>query len=233
MSTFTNVRELGGSLQKYNLEVFKEPRGIIRILQFVFALITAIVLKTYEGYIEINYCSKTNPKNVRLDFEYPFNLNIVSAKVECNGTSPIVSLGNDFSSEAEFLFTMCWVSVIYVIIMAFIYIKFREDYESNGNLALVDFGASVVLAVLWIACLGAWGYGQSQLKSLTHPDYLRANLHGCSPGPEYINCITITRGNVVGLTESLILSFLNFFLWAAGLWFLYKETPWYLQFQRA
>uniref|UniRef100_A0A1B6K9C3 MARVEL domain-containing protein n=1 Tax=Graphocephala atropunctata TaxID=36148 RepID=A0A1B6K9C3_9HEMI len=127
MSTFTNVRELGSSLEKYNLEVFKEPRGIIRILQFVFALITAIVLRTYEGYIDIDYCSKTDPQNVQLPIEYPFNLNSVSAQVTCKSITSVLSLENDFSSEAEFLFTICWVSVIYVVIVAFIYVKFRQQ----------------------------------------------------------------------------------------------------------
>lgn len=44
---------------------------------------------------------------------------------------------NDFSWEAEFLFTASWVSIIYALIIAFVYVKFREDYESNGNLALL------------------------------------------------------------------------------------------------
>jgi len=237
MSTFTDVREFGSRLQNYNLEVFKEPRGIMRILQLVFALFTLYILRSFEGFIDIEYCEVNSPSHVRFTIDYPFDLSSLSQTVSCkalNQTNIAISLKNNFSSEAEFLFTICWASILFVIIIIFVYIKFREEYESSGNLALVDFIVSVILAVLWVACLGAWGYGQSQLKQLTHPDFLKTDLYFCQPKFEhYINCITITRGSVFGLTSSLILSFLDFFLWAAGLWFLYKETPWYLNFQRA
>ncbi|XP_054281465.1 synaptophysin-like isoform X2 [Macrosteles quadrilineatus] len=234
MSTFTAVRELGDRFQNYNLEVFKEPRGIIRILQLVFSLLTLWILRSYEGVIDIKYCDESNPSHAVFPVEYPFDLSSLSQTVSCkNKTNIIISLNNNFSSEAEFLFTICWVSIVFVLVIAAIYVKYGETYESNGNLALVDFILSVILAVLWVACLGAWGYGQSQLKALTTPKFLKENLHYCQDKFfDYINCIEITRGSVLGLTTTLILSFLNFFLWAAGLWFLYKETPWYLNFQR-
>lgn len=38
----------------------------------IFAFITAIVLRTYEGYINIDFCSKTNVATVNIPFGYPF-----------------------------------------------------------------------------------------------------------------------------------------------------------------
>jgi len=232
MSTFTDVREVGQRCPGYNIEIFKEPRGIIRVLQLVFAVITAVVLRSYEGYIDINYCQQS-PTTVHLPIEYPFNLNDVTAQLSCaaiNGTilNPTLKLTNDFSCEARFLYDNCLWSIGVPIVAVFLYIIFWEEYESNGNMASIDFLASLVCAVCWISCVGYWGYAQSQLKAYTQPDALKASLRVC----DLVTCMDITRASVSTLTQTLILSFLNFFLWAAGLWFIYKETPWYREIQR-
>jgi len=40
-------------------------------------------------------------------------------------------------------------------------------------------------------------------------------------------CHTTSRGHFGGANVSVLFGFLNFFLWASNLWFLYKETNWY------
>ena len=40
-------------------------------------------------------------------------------------------------------------------------------------------------------------------------------------------CVATDRGHFGGANVSVLLGFLNFFLWACNLWFLYKETFWF------
>lgn len=92
--------------------------------------------------------------------------------------------------------------------MSFLMKKTTNKLEQN-KLFLQDFGLSVLLAVFWIASFGAWGYGQSELKNLTNPDYLRMHLPACIyENPNFINCLGISRSSVSGLTETLVCHFI-------------------------
>lgn len=216
-------------MSSVNFVVFREPRGFMRVLQFVFAIVSLSAITRYEGYVDINYCPEAN-KLAHLTYSYPFDLSSVNMTVSCGDkpdTHHIYLIG-DFSNDAEFFVITCILSILYAIAAAFVYVKLSDLYEKNGKLALIDFVCSVVLAVFWLSGSAAWAYGLSKLKSLTEPATLKKSMDYCVPGkPEYLGCGTITAGGYFGLNLSVITGFLNFFLWASDLWFLYKETPWF------
>lgn len=219
-----------------NFVVFREPRGFMRVLQCIFAIVSMRAMIGFEGYVDVQYCAdkgSSNAKLAHLTYNYPFDLSSVSMTVpQCDptgnaGNSHIYLMG-DFSNDAEFFFITCVLSILYTIAVTFVYVKLSDLYEKNGKVALADFVCSVVLAVFWLSGSAAWAYGLSNLKSLTEPNTLKHSLKCCLQGnPEYISCGTITAGGYFGLNLSVITGFLNFFLWASDLWFLYKETPWF------
>lgn len=216
--------------------VFREPRGFMRVLQFVFAIVSFCAITRFEGYVEVNYCtdastSASTSQVAHLSYSYPFDLSSVKVTAHCEketGDNHYIYLIGDFSSDAEFFVITCILSVLYTIGIAFVYVKLSDLYEKNGKVALIDFICSVVLAVFWLSGSAAWAYGLSKLKSLTEPTTLKASMNYCVPkNPEYLGCGTIIAGGYFGLNMSMITGFLNFFLWASDLWFLYKETPWF------
>jgi len=77
------------------------------------------------------------------------------------------------------------------------------------------------LALFWLAGSSAWSNGTSALKDSTDPVMLQKicieNKQACTFQTESFSKLNI----------SLLIGFLNFFLWASGLWFLYKETVWF------
>lgn len=74
------------------------------------------------------------------------------------------------------------------------------------------------LAIFWLSGSAAWSNGASALKSITDPIALS---QACGVG------IYIKRSGFSRLNISLLFGYLNFFLWASDLWFLYKETYWF------
>jgi hypothetical protein len=45
---------------------------------------------------------------------------------------------------------------------------------------------------------------------------------------EIESCNHITGGSFGGANASILLGFLSFFLWTSNLWFVYKETKWFV-----
>lgn len=102
----------------------------------------------------------------------------------------------------------------------------------------------MVLAVFWLSGSAAWASGVSAVKFVSDPDSWLKTLKICN---ENAGCASLFAGNFAGLNISIvshlmgsynhslshikfpfqIFGFLNFFLWAVNLWFLYKETSWF------
>ncbi|XP_023343922.1 synaptophysin [Eurytemora carolleeae] len=104
---------------------------------------------------------------------------------------------------------------------------------------IFDLAMAVVLAFFWLASSSAWGHGLSGLKHVGDPenwiyqDTEDAPAHMCRKNAEgYVftiieSCTSTYAGTFAGGNVSVLLGFLNVFLWSANTWFLYKETRMY------
>lgn len=72
------------------------------------------------------------------------------------------------------------------------------------------------LAIFWLSGSAAWSNGASALKGVTDAETLK-KLCG----------VFVYTSGYSRLNISLLFGYLNFFLWASDLWFLYKETYWF------
>ncbi|XP_069693081.1 synaptophysin-like protein 2 isoform X2 [Periplaneta americana] len=207
-----------------NLSVFKEPRGVMRILQFIFSICAFATTTGFSSsvYVTVN-CPESKPEPYRLDYSYPFRLDHVPEITVCNRSLHLIG---DFSSDAQFFVATGVLSFLYCIGIAVVYVMFDALYQSNGLLPLADFFLTVTLAVFWLSGSAAWANGLNGLKGTTSKF---KETSQCSDN----FCKHVQFGNFSELTISVILGFLNFFLWASDLWFLYKETPWFKMKQGA
>jgi len=133
-----------------------------------------------------------------------------------------LSLYGDFSSDAQFFVATGVLSFLYCIGIVVVYTMYDNNYQSNPLVPMADFILTVLLAVFWISGSAAWSNGISGLKSVTDP----ARVLKYSPCDKVL-CAAVSSGSFSTLNVSAILGFLNFFLWASDLWFLYKETQWF------
>ncbi|XP_018578112.1 synaptophysin-like [Anoplophora glabripennis] len=196
-----------------NISVFQEPRGVMRILHFVFSICAFATITGYSGYIKYSCPDNQSASD---EYSYPFQF-VFTRPFNVSGSICQIFTTGDFSSDAKFFVATGVLAMLYSIAIIFVYMKFDELYRTNNKIPLYDFLFTVVFGVLWLSSSAAWANGLTGLKTVTTNPKISES---CS------NCTTSTS-NFSTLNISVIFGFLNFFLWAADLWFLYKETAWF------
>uniref|UniRef100_A0A1L8D9T2 Putative conserved plasma membrane protein n=2 Tax=Nyssomyia neivai TaxID=330878 RepID=A0A1L8D9T2_9DIPT len=205
----------------YTLAPFQEPRGVMRILQFIFAICAFATTVNFSTTLTLQKCDNLNDTR-SFPLEYPFRF---AAKLCTVGgkEQPVSAI---VSSDAQFFVATGVLSLLYCIFIIAVYAFIDELYKSKTEIPLADFMLTTVLAIFWLSGSAAWANGTSALKTVTDPTDIRKM---CGDLP---TCI-VTVGSFSRLNISLIFGFLNFFLWASDLWFLYKETIWFQSRQAA
>uniref|UniRef100_A0A5K3EMC4 MARVEL domain-containing protein n=1 Tax=Mesocestoides corti TaxID=53468 RepID=A0A5K3EMC4_MESCO len=102
-----------------------------------------------------------------------------------------------------------------------LYTIFVERYESIVIFRKADFGLSAFIVLLWFVASAVWARGVDQLKRYTSEEAIKEEI--C----KNFNCTVVAPQGYAGLNISLVFGFSNVALWAAALWFLWKETPWF------
>jgi len=137
-------------------------------------------------------------------------------------------------SQSQFFVFLGVVCFFYIIAALAVYLFAWPMYENDRRFALGDFVITAVLAVLWFISSCAWASGVTLVKGVTESGEIiqRLETGGVTP---CINktadiphpCKITSTWNYASLNVSLIAGFACFGLWAANLWFIYKETAWY------
>ncbi|XP_031629338.1 synaptophysin-like [Contarinia nasturtii] len=201
---------------KYDLSVFQEPRGVMRIFQFIFAICALYTTLNFEVTVTVVEKAHSNSST----FDYPFRFGQEVCLKSDNTTK--LGLSADVSSDARFFVATSVLSVLYCIFITAVYTFIDEIYTSKPEVPLADFMLTTILAIFWLSGSAAWANGASALKQVTNPTLIKAQCP---------NLIQVVTSSFSRLNISLLFGFLNFFLWASDLWFLYKETYWFKERQ--
>ena len=155
-------------------------------------------------------------KTSQATIEYPFYGESIIQCANATVGKETYTIAINFSSDAKFFVATGVLSLLYCGFIIVVYLYLDELYRSKSEFPIADFMLTTVLAVFWLSGSSAWANGTTGLKQATDATEI-AKICGCP----------ITTGTFSGLHISLILGFLNFFLWASDLWFLFKETIWF------
>ncbi|XP_013785441.2 synaptophysin-like protein 1 [Limulus polyphemus] len=209
-------------MENMNLEILKEPLGFLRVIQLImsiFAFATTAGFSTYTSF-KID-CSAGKISEVIFNFGYPFKLNQIPIKVvQCDDKTVVADLPWDFSSSAEFFVAVGVLTFLLTLLALGIYICSISFYTSNQMVPVCDLASSVLLTILWLSAASAWAHEVSNVKYYATPDNFFDQITECSKQ----HCVKTYTGNYASLNVSLIFGFGNFLLWAASLWFVFKET---------
>ncbi|RUS84051.1 hypothetical protein EGW08_008163 [Elysia chlorotica] len=213
----------------FSLEALKEPRGFIKVLEFVLSI---FAFATTAGHDSATvFTVKACPtKPVTISYGYPYDLESECfATPICNATKTShFCLLSGSQSSAQFYVFVGVIVFLYCLAALVLYIFFDDLYRKNTRIIVGDFIASVVITLLWIIGSSAWASGVSDVKMYTDP--YEGDIFGNKDVPECLAkdaCHVNDDGNFAGLNVSIIFGFLNFAVWVGNLWFLYKETPWF------
>lgn len=140
-----------------NLSAFQEPRGVMRIFQFVsvnkclisgntvlkyvlgilqiFAICAFATTTNYSGFVEY-LCKGVSKKTY--PYYYPFRLSDEYTFVNCSdGKSDRVNVIGSFSSDAQFFVATGVLSMLYALAISVVYAKFEDKYKSNAQWPLI------------------------------------------------------------------------------------------------
>jgi len=222
-------------MAKANFEPLKEPRGFIKLLEFILAIFAFATTTSYSSRMTFSVfcCSKEetcDPKKQTISWSYPFELNQNKFPSSfCNGSSPeTTSPYGDFSSSAEFYVFIGVMAFLYSIGALVLYIFFDDMYRGNTRIPVIDFVVSAVLTFMWLVASAAWADGVNDLKyySSASEIFLR-HVSECREDATATHCSVDEQGNYANLNVSIMFGFLNMGVWAGNLWFLFKETYWH------
>ncbi|GIY87433.1 synaptophysin [Caerostris darwini] len=189
------------SVMDVSIQVIKEPRGFIRIIQCLMAI---LAFSTTAGFsteckFSINCGGDEDDIDIEYEFGYPFSHTELEIPHDCDDKELLhMILPFNYSNASGFFVATGVLSFLYTIIILTVYIFCHQTYSNNPKLPVVDLVISVTLFQFLFICLN------------------EKNGHDV--------CDTEEDGSYGTLNASLILGFANFLLWTCSLWFIYKET---------
>lgn len=234
-NTFTSATGLPGL--QLNLTILKEPKGMIRVIQVIFAILAFASTSSFDTKSVVQVaCPAENPNGgksvetvyskISYSIEYPFKFEstAILEKYNCSKNIPMIQqkFPMDFSSSAQFFVATGVLALLYSGAAVVFYSTRGHQYATNPLLPVIDLAFTVILAVFWIAGTSAWALGVSDLKYYTHPRYLNNHIYICKDSSAL--CSAEETGNWAPLNVSLLCGFTNAFVWSMCCWFIFKET---------
>lgn len=210
-------------------EVLKEPRGFIKIIQFLFSILAFACLVDWRGHLSFEVDCKGDKKIIQKTFQYPFAMDEVKlerpiCKNDSGAKEPTDFAVNAVHSSQFFVF----IGVIAFLASAAIcagYMLYEDVYMSTPRYAWADIFLHGALAFFWFVASCAYAAEIWKIKKFSSFD-------GATKGegaPAFDDCQkhtckSLTNPTYANLDIAALCGFVNVFLWGANIWFLYKET---------
>lgn len=163
----------------------------------------------------------------KLVVSYPFDFSQQKVVNTCPGINNTYNHISSLSGSPQFFVMTGVLSLIYASVSLLGYLLFSSTYESIPVIPVADLIITAILALFWFIASSSFSSGVTLLKSTVTYDNVKQALcpeqflstPGAQCGPSLTELPSWRSLNV-----GLVSGFTSFFLWAAGLWFVYKET---------
>ncbi|KAB7496493.1 Synaptophysin [Armadillidium nasatum] len=213
-----------GIVASANTRVLKEPRGFMKILQFIFTICAFATTTSFSSNMKVSVqCTSDKPAEsqiVPIPLDYNFQLYKLDLDV-CEHSK--LSLQQDFSSDSGFFVAVGVLAFLFVIGDLVLYTVYDKMYNEDIRIPTFDFAIHIVFGILFLAASSAWANSLNGLKAATSLETIRAeNAKICQ-----FDCKITEEPDFAKLNISIILGFLNLFLFTSNLWFIYKETSFF------
>ncbi|CAF1041744.1 unnamed protein product [Adineta steineri] len=202
-----------------HLGIFKEPRGLIRVFQVIFAILAIATACNGRSSVALNVGGVTNA--VTTTWSYPYKLaNTAVIRTSDRAVLSSISTGNDPESAAEFFVFTGSTSLILSLAFILLYVFMHEQYINKDLYPVIDFTITLIWTIFWIAGSSAWAQAVTSIRTQTAWENIRQRSGLCLTTP----CSYSVSGNYANIIVSVIFGYLNFILWAGSTWFIFKET---------
>jgi len=212
-------------------DVLKEPRGFIKIIQFLFSILAFACLVDWRGHVSFSVkCSDnhTVTKTIDKTFQYPFAMDEVFLKSPICG-NPSQQKDKDFGVNAvhssQFFVFIGVIAFFASLGICAGYVLYEDIYLSSPRFAWGDIFLHGALAFFWFVSSCAYAAEIWKIKMFSSFEGITKHLSG----PAYVDCkvnfcTSLKDPTYANLDIAALCGFVNVFLWGANIWFLYKET---------
>lgn len=157
-----------------------EPRGLIRVLQFIFAIFAFATACSGSSSVLISYQNTNN--SISASWWYPYNLPNTPITLPIVGLPSIsISDTNDVKPSAEFFVFVGTTSMIIALAFSIMYVCFDHQYRNNQMIPIVDLFITLIWSIFWVAGSIAWAKGVSNLRAETDIDQIGQRSTICAP----------------------------------------------------
>jgi len=202
-----------------NLEVLKVPLGFIRVLQLPFLILALASINGWHLTLEYT-CDATNATRKGPYEVDTFNFNSVMIQNCTDDSMPLYPAS--YTANCGFFVFTAVISLLFVFAMLFIYMILWAMYESDIRFPKADFVGTAVLLLGWVIATLAWWSGEGGVSARTSTEALNSRLKDFC-----FDCTTTSAAHNGGILIAVIAGWALVMLFAADLWFTYKETIWF------
>ncbi|XP_078597293.1 synaptophysin-like isoform X4 [Branchiostoma floridae x Branchiostoma japonicum] len=217
-----------------NMRVVKEPRGFLKLLQFIFAIFAFATASGGGSHFQFSVtCNSSDPKMVDIYYSYPYKLEDVPVmNAFCtNKTQTVYPLVGNENSSAEYFVTIGVFAFLYSLVALTIYVFVEGQFGDKNLWSKADLFITTAFAIFWFTSSSAWAAAVADIKWSTYAPnvYTHGSIVQLCKNQGTVCTDGGLNSSYANLNVSILFGFLNFILWAGNIWFTYKETPWHAQ----
>ncbi|CAI5448274.1 unnamed protein product [Caenorhabditis angaria] len=205
-----------------NLSAFKYPLGFIRVIEFVFIIIAIAAVNSWG--LTFDYDCPTPPNNQTIKASVAtFSLSNFKIKNCSNAQQTLWDSDDSAGGAAGFFYFVNVSSLIYVIIVTFVYVIFWSQYQSEKRIALLDLGITALFFILFFFCSSIWWAGSNTIGNATSEEHLKERF-AQEPWKNQTVQLTSRDVNNGKLAISVLANWVCVFSFAFNCWFIWKEV---------
>jgi len=217
----------------WRLRVLLEPRGFIRVLEVILAIVAFATTGGYSGQATYSIACKplaNASQHFTTPISYPFRLSstVITIEKPCNKTTLNYRMEGDLSPSAQWFEFVGVTAFLYALGSVVFYVVFdaviRQTHERLVTIG--DLAGTVLYAFFWLTAASAWAWGLGQVKIWSGHEKVLGSAE-FKDLCQSATCRLNSGADYSPLTASVAFGFLNFFLWLCNIWFVYKESPYH------
>ncbi|XP_033647831.1 synaptophysin-like [Asterias rubens] len=213
--------------EPYRLRVLMEPKGFIRIIEFVLAVLMFATTAGYNGIYSYNVTCTGYLHQMKYMFGYPFDFKSFPIFCEPNTSVTEIPIPAYVGGKASFFVAIGVLAMIYCILSLVWYVFLEVRYLTFDLVPAADFVTTVVFSVFFFLSACIWASGVSTVKYWTTFDNVKKELLTIPCNTAGNTCEQQSFPNYASINISVVFGFLNCVVWAGNGWFVFKETMWF------
>ncbi|XP_038069580.1 synaptophysin-like [Patiria miniata] len=208
----------------FRFRVLLEPKGFLRIIEFVLAVLTFATTAGYQSSVIYKItCSGNYVFDLKYNFSYPFNLlKFGDACAPVNSTVDAYPGG-----KASFFVAIGVLAMLYCIVTLIWYVFLEVKFIKLDLVPAADLVLTAAFALFFFLASCAWASGVDTVKYWTTYENFIEKFYKSICNNPMNKCVGVTPANYASLNASIIFGFLNFLVWLGNCWFVLKETVWF------